>query len=279
MNNLDNGVCLGTELSSENLGAVPSLEGASQKSRTWYSRNNPSHGSKQGRVVGRDGKDAGDQTLLSGSVGGHAGTSRIQGRNDGDDHVAKRQQRRADDEDLSAVDLVDKEQGYEASDGANRTVQTADEELAVLVELESGVDGSLVVLHKGDAGQHGGGPDEGADKQTLPEGGGLDEIAPRKTALRLELLGNVDLDDGKLGAAPLVVGPVEVVAAEGLLGLLVAALEAEPAGRLAEEEDSDAEDESWDTLDGEAETPLVGVVPFALANAGPEGDKEAQSDH
>lgn len=82
-----------------------------------------------------------------------------------------------------------------------------------------------------------------------------------------ELLVDVDVDEGELGLAPVVVGAVVVVAEEGLLGFFVAALEEEPAGGFAEEEDANSEGEGWDALDGEAETPLVFVVPAAFSVA------------
>lgn len=89
------------------------------------------------------------------------------------------------------------------------------------------------------------------------------------------------LDGCELGTAVFfgLVGAVVVVVPEGLFGFVVPALETEPAGGFADEKHSDAEDQGWDGLDGETEAPLVGVLPFGFADAGPEGYEEAPGNH
>lgn len=95
----------------------------------------------------------------------------------------------------------------------------------------------------------------------------------------LDFLVDVSLNDGKLAGTPLVVGPVEVVVAECFLCLFMTALETEPARRLANEENTDSQDEGGDALDGETQAPLVRVVPLALTHACPEGYEESPSHH
>jgi len=92
-------------------------------------------------------------------------------------------------------------------------------------------------------------------------------------------MSDVDLHHGEFSIAPLLVRPVVVVASESLLGVIVTALEKQPTRRFTYEEDAEAKDESGHALDGEAETPLVGIVPATFTDAGPESDEEAPGDH
>ena len=70
-----------------------------------------------------------------------------------------------------------------------------------------------------------------------------------------------------------------VVTAKGLLGFFMAAFQAQPSWRLADEEDANSKSEGWNALDSKADPPLVGVMPLTFPYSCPKGNKEAPSAH
>jgi len=275
VDNLDDGVCLGAELSGEYLGAKQRVSISDRPRITRrHIRDNPCHWSQQSRVVGRHGKNAGNQAALSSFIGWETWTSREDGGNDGDDQIADRQQSRAGYENLFAADAIDKEERQEASNRGNGSIDTTDKKLLLLVELERRVDCRLVILNKGDAWlvglgivrkekgersgtrgltrQHGSCPYKRADKQSLPECRCLKQVTPGETTLSLGFLLDVLLNNGKFASAPLVVGSIKMVDAECLLCFFMSAFETEPAWRLANKQNTNAKDQGGNALDSKA---------------------------
>jgi len=195
-----------------------------------YIRDDPGHGTQEGRVVCGNHEDAGNESLLRRFVGGEPGTGRIAGGENGDDHVAERKKGGTRDENLPPTNLVHEEQGDEAGDGCNGAVEATDKELLAFGVLQGRVDGGLVVLDERDARDHGRNPDERTDEEALAEGRGLGQVSPGEAPLSLELLCDVDVDEGELSSAPFIIRPVIMVASESLFGLLVPPFEAKPTG-------------------------------------------------